>query len=80
METKPGELWLAVRELYRWRKSYNTRSTSYGVFDRLSRSEDVPRIELIYPYYKMAYDMWVRHKCEDTFFSLHELEPTGTDE
>ena len=75
MKSKPSELWLALRELYRWRKLKHNRSMSSSIFDRLAREEQVTFIEEHYPYYKMAYDMWRAHKNEDVFFGINHFAP-----
>lgn len=75
MEPKPSELWLALRELYRWRKLSHNRSMSATVFNHLELRDSERFIEEKYPYLKMAYDMWKRHANEDTFFAINNFAP-----
>jgi hypothetical protein len=80
MERKPTELWLALRDLYAWRKLASTKSLSSTVYDRIHNDEYAEFIEERYPYHKMAYDLWKRHKSEDTFFALNHFKPDESED
>lgn len=73
-EKSNSELWLAIRELYKWRRGLNS-SWSGIVFDRLEQSKDKAHIKANCPALFTAYEMWKAHSNEDAFFLLNHFKP-----
>ncbi len=73
------ELWLAIRELYKWRHGANLSWTG-RVFDSLLRGEDVIFITANSPILREAFEMWREHPSEENFWKIHFIRPDLPDE
>lgn len=67
-----SELWMAIRELYKWRRGYHGWSSK--VFDLIEKTRD-PAIKANCPDLYMAYEMWKAHPNEDAFFMSNNMKP-----
>jgi len=72
-----GQLWLAIREVYRWVHGHHGYANS--IFERLEKGIGREWIEKEFPYLAMAFDLWRRHKNKDTFFAINNIRPDDLD-
>lgn len=63
------DVWLAIRDLYRWRQLSQHLPENSSVFDRIERGAPAPEA------HTEAYKRWKEHPSEDVFFQLNHFSP-----
>jgi transposase len=71
-------LWEGIKTVYLWRNG-QADMLSTALLDRFNSTENFPELQQKFPKLYLAFTLWRRHKCEDTFFKINHFKPTPTD-